>query len=88
MDAGSLKERPGVFAVITILAESPVLMDVDSGPDVKKAVEAHPRKNAWWHLSKPVGYAFIVRYQNVEHQSDGGALVKEVRNRMDVPFGD
>ena len=87
MDCSSLKGHPGVFAVITVWDGTPVLMDVDSGPDVKKAVKAHPRKKAWRHLSKPVGYAFVVQYQTKGHQSDRETLVSEVRDKMDVPCG-
>lgn len=62
-------------------------MDIDSGADVKKAFKSHPRKKTWRHLSKPVGYAFVVQYQNTGHKSGREALVREVLDTMDVPCG-
>jgi hypothetical protein len=81
-----LKKLPGVFAVIT-LDEIPLLVDIDSGVSIRESVKKHPRKRTWRHLSKPVGHAFVVRYQDVEDKITREELVNDIREKMDVPCG-
>jgi hypothetical protein len=82
-----LKTLPGVFAVITVWHTSPVLVDVDSGANIRESVKKHPRKKIWRKLSKPVGHVFVARYQNTDEKKERVALVNDIRRTMDVPCG-
>jgi len=87
MNSGDLKTLPGVFAVVTVVNTTPVLIDIDSGLDVCESAMKHPRRKVWRSMSKPVGYVFVVRYQNTDDEVTREALVKEIRGKMDVPCG-
>jgi hypothetical protein len=85
INAGNLETLSGVFAVITLVDGTPVLMDVDTGASIRKSVKKHPRKRTWRHLSKPVGYAFVVQYQSEEDKKKREEPVNHIRGRTDVP---
>ncbi|MDF1543825.1 MAG: hypothetical protein P1R58_01840 [bacterium] len=87
MTSGDLKTLPGVFAVITVWDTSPVLIDIDSGENTRESVKKHPRKRIWQKLSKPVGHAFVVRYQTTDDKKKREILVNDIRGTMDVPCG-
>jgi hypothetical protein len=82
-----LKTLPGIFVVITVVDATPVLIDIDSGSNVRELAAMHPRKKEWRHMSKPVGYAFVAKYLNTENTEKRKSLVKEIRSQMDVPCG-
>lgn len=87
MNAGDLKQLPGVFAVITVWEMSPVLIDIDSGENTRESVKKHPRRKMWQKLSRPVGHVFLTRHQNLEDKEKRVSLVNKIRAEMDVPCG-
>lgn len=82
-----LKNVPGVFAVISALGYMPVLMDVDSSDDVRTAVENHNREDSWRDLAGDTGWAYAVMYTHMQSPGKRQSVVREIRERMDVPCG-
>jgi hypothetical protein len=87
LDANELEKSPGIFAVITVLSQSPVLVDIDSSENILEAVKMHPRKKAWQEISGPVGYAFVVKCFKHDNREKRDEIVNDIRSSMDIPCG-
>lgn len=83
-----LKNVPGVFAVISVLDNMPVLVDVDSSEDVHTSVENHTRKDSWRDLAGDIAWAYAVIYAGMQSPDKRQSVVRKIREKMDVPCGD